>query len=110
MVVILSFGGVLITYVYLISTGFKDVVTASKCIAPVLIVFGNVIPIAAIAIISYIVDYAVRDDGFGVRDTSIWIFYLVLTIFYFTNPFLTFLVNAYTILMVYFIEEKNRIR
>ena len=109
MVVILNFGGVLITFVYLISTCFKDVVTASKCIAPILILVGNVMPIAVAAIIIGLVNLrSDPEDVYRDENHTQNVFIFLATILYFTNPFVTFLLNAYTILIIYFSEEKNR--
>ena len=106
MVIILNFGGVLITFVYLISTFFKDVVTASKCIAPILILVGNVLPLGVAAIIMDISNYGTDAMYSGGRPFRV--FDMIFTILYFTNPFVTFLVNTYTLLDTHFKDEKNR--
>lgn len=90
MIVILSFGSVLIAYVYLVSTAFKDTITATKCIAPVLVLVGNVIPLAVVGIMLAIV---ANTSSSSEQEYMIFMF----SVLYCTNPFCTFLVNAYTI-------------
>ena len=87
MIIILSFGAALIALVYLISTAFHDPVTAGKCIGPVLIIMGNVLPLMVIPWF------------FGFQE-EIGLF--IVGVVYFSNPFCTFFVNAYDLLISYF--------
>ena len=60
-VVVLTFGASLISLIYAISTTFKDSVTAGKCIAPILILLGNIAPAVIIPILLSILAVASGD-------------------------------------------------
>jgi hypothetical protein len=60
-VVVLTFGASLISLIYAISTAFKDSVTAGKCIAPILILLGNIAPAVIIPILLSILAVATGD-------------------------------------------------
>lgn len=91
MIVILSFGSSLIPLVYLLSTCYKDSVTATKCIAPILIVIGNVAPLILAPLIMGIASI-----------TSKHLVVLIGSLIYIINPFATFFANSYTVLVRHF--------
>ena len=97
-VVVLTFGASLISLIYAISTAFKDSVTAGKCIAPILILLGNIAPAVIIPILLSILAVATGDQR-GV--TMLFLGGMV----YVLNPFATFFVGCYTIVTNHYIEE-----
>jgi len=94
MLIILSFGSALIPLVYLASTWYKDTVTASKCIAPWLIIFGNVVPAIVFPLIWGIA--LSINESVGIMFGSL---------IYILNPFATFFVNSYTVLIWHFVGK-----
>lgn len=94
MLVILSFGSSLIPLVYLASTWYKDTVTASKCIAPWLIIFGNVVP-GIVFPLFWGIALSINENV-GIMFGSL---------VYILNPFATFFCNSYTVLMWHFVGK-----
>ena len=92
MLIIISFGSSLIPLVYLASTWYKDTVTASKCIAPWLIIFGNVVPAIVFPLV-WGITHSINEN-FGI---------FMASLVYITNPFATFFCNAYTVLLWHFV-------
>ena len=89
-VIVLTFGAALIALIYVISTAFSDSVTAGKCIAPILILLGNIAPAVVLPLILSI---AGEYDG---AFTAI-----IGGFVYLTNPFATFFVGCYTVSVNY---------
>ena len=88
MLIVFSFGSALIPLIYLISTAFHDSVTAGKCIAPILIVCGNIVPLVILPWI------------FGTAAQAVGLFCVGLL--YFSNPFMTLFAGSYTLLVGHF--------
>ena len=100
-VIVFTFGASLISLIYIISTAFKDSVTAGKCIAPILILLGNIAP-AVILPILFTISVAVADHA-GDKGEEIGLIFTTLV--YMLNPFATFFVGCYTIITNHWIIE-----
>jgi hypothetical protein len=94
LLIILTFGSALVPLIYLVSTAFSDTVTAGKCIAPILIIAGNILPLMILPWVLAI--------GWMASEGAI---VFITAFLYFTNPFATFFVNSYQVIVHYFIEQ-----